>query len=176
MKYHYTAKELKALLSTMTVLVDTREQKNDHITEYFASKKVKFVSHKLDFCDYAAMIPKNEEMGIYRDTYFTDLIAVERKASLDELANNLTKDRTRFESELIRSHGCQVLLMIEGCTYYDILRHGYISNYEPKSYIATLASYTARYGLNVNFIAKAAAGNFIYYTLLYGVRNYLLGR
>lgn len=176
MHYNYTDKEIKSLLATATILVDTREQQNSHITDYLSKKKVPFLSKKLDYGDYSIMIPVNEPLGIQRDLYFSDEIAIERKASLDELANNLTADRTRFEDEMLRSKNCKVLLMLENCGYVDIIGHKYRSKYEPKSYIATLASYTARFNLNVNFIAKSAAGNFIYYNLLYHVRNYLLGR
>ena len=63
------------------------------------------------------MIPANELLGIQRDLYFSDEIAIERKASLDELANNLTADRTRFEDEMLRSKDCKVLLMLENCVY-----------------------------------------------------------
>lgn len=176
MRYHYTDKELKTLLSSLVVLIDTREQENKHITDYFTKKKVSYISRKLDYGDYSIMLPKNEPLGIMRDWYFTDEIAIERKACLDELSNNLTKDRARFESELIRARNCQLLLMIENCSYVDIVEHKYRAKYEPKSFIATLSTYTARFNLNVNFIAKKAAGNFIYYSLLYAARNSLLGR
>jgi hypothetical protein len=35
MHYHYTDTELKSLLASLTVLVDTREQENSHILGYF---------------------------------------------------------------------------------------------------------------------------------------------
>lgn len=173
MKYHYTDKELKELLSTVTVLIDTREQENSHITDYLDKKKIPHISKKLDYGDYSCMIPANLELGIMRDTYFTDLVAVERKGSLEELSNNLTADRTRFESELIRSHGCRMLMMIENAGYDDIVSHRYKSQYDPKSFVATLQTYTARYGLNINFVPATCAGNFIYFTLLYHCREYL---
>lgn len=176
MHNQYTDKELKELLASLTVIVDTREQENPHITDYFTKKKVPFISKKLDFGDYSFFIPKNDELGISRDLYFSDEIAIERKACLDELATNLTAARTRFESELIRSNGCKIMLMIENCGYVDIIGHKYRSKYDPKSYIATLMSYIARFGISVNFIDGNAAGNFIYYSLYYHARNYLLGR
>ncbi|MBU2701164.1 ERCC4-type nuclease [Sporomusaceae bacterium BoRhaA] len=173
MRYHYTETELKSLLSSITIIIDTRENQNQHITDYLDKHKVPHISRKLDYGDYTAMLPVNSDLGIMRDTYFTDTIAIERKNSLDELANNLTADRLRFESELIRSHGCRMLLMIESGGYDDIIKHNYRSKYEPKSYIATLSTYTARYGLNINFIPAAYAGNFILFNLLYHCREYL---
>jgi ERCC4-type nuclease len=72
MKYHYTDKELKALLSSMTVIIDTREQQNSHIVDYLDKHKVAHISKKLDYGDYSCMIPFNQELGIMRDTYFTE--------------------------------------------------------------------------------------------------------
>lgn len=57
--YKYTDSELKALLSSMIVLVDTREQINEHVTAYFDKKKIAYTSMKLDTGDYSAMLPKN---------------------------------------------------------------------------------------------------------------------
>jgi ERCC4-type nuclease len=173
---HYTDTELKTLLKSLVILVDTREQANQHILDYFTKKKIPYLSKKLDYGDYSAFIPANAELGILRDMYFTDTVCIERKNSLDELSNNLTADRARFESELIRANGCKILLMIENSSYDDIVNHRYKSQYEPKSYIATLHTFSARYNLNVNFISSACAGNFVYYSLLYAVRCVLLGR
>jgi ERCC4-type nuclease len=175
-KFHYTDAELKALLSGLTILIDTREQENGHITDYLAKHKIPHISKKLNVGDYSAMLPANPELGIIRDTYFTGDIAIERKASLDELSNNLTANRAQFEAELIRAHRCKLLLMVEDAGYADIVNHRYRSQYDPKSFIATLATYTARYDLNINFVPVACAGNFIYFTIFYHIRNYLLGR
>ena len=82
----YTDKEIETLLKTMIVLVDTREQENSHILNYFDKKKIKYMVQKLDVGDYSFMLPKNPDMGIDNDIYFTNKIVIERKGSLDELA------------------------------------------------------------------------------------------
>lgn len=173
MHYQYTDSELKFLLSSLTVIIDTREQQNQHIVDYLDKHKIPHISRKLDYGDYSCYLPANFELGIMRDSYFTDTICVERKANLDELSNNLTTNRAQFEAELIRSHGCRLLLMIESANYADIVNHNYKSQYEPKSYVATLATYTARYNLNVNFVTANCAGNFIYFNFMYHVREHL---
>ena len=175
MKYHYTDKELKLLLSSLNIIIDTRENQNQHITDYLDKHKIPHISRKLDYGDYSCMIPANFELSVMRDTYFTDTIVIERKNGLTELSNNLTANRAQFEAELIRSHGCKLMLMIEGGNYGDIVGHKYRSQYEPKSFIATLKTYEVRYGLDVNFIPVICAGNFIYYTMLYNCREYLKG-
>ncbi|MBU2703182.1 ERCC4-type nuclease [Sporomusaceae bacterium BoRhaA] len=176
MKYHYTNSELKSLLQSMVILIDTREQENGHIITYFDKKKIRYLSRKLEYGDYSCLLPASPQIGIQRDIYFTDSIVIERKASIEELSGNLTKDRTRFESELLRAGKTKLYLMIENENgYSDIVGHRYRTQYEPKSFIATLKTYEARYGLDMNFIPAACAGNFIYYTLFYHCREFLKG-
>ena len=174
MRYRFTDTETKTLLGSMVVLIDSREQCNGHIGAYLDQKKVKFEIHKLDTADYSAYIPANEKLGVLRPIYFTDSVLIERKASLDELASNLTIGRTRFESELLRAKGANIALMIENATYGDLVRGNYRSKYEAKSFVATLATFSARYGLDVNFVEKELAGNWIYHRLYYAVREELL--
>ena len=174
MRYHFIDTEITKLLKSMVVLTDTREQGNGHITAYLDQKKIPHKHMALSYGDYSAMIPKCEELGVFRDTYFTDSVVVERKGSLDELATNLSQERKRFENELIRATGTKIYLMIENGSYGGIVRSEYRSKYNPKSYIGTLATFSARYGLDVNFIDKEMAGNFIYHHLYYAVREELL--
>jgi hypothetical protein len=48
MKYKYTDPEIKTLISSIVMLIDTREQENKHIIDYFESKKISFETKKLD--------------------------------------------------------------------------------------------------------------------------------
>lgn len=172
-KFRFTDTELKQLLSQAVILVDTREQENSHIIKYFDEKSIKHKPQKLDYADYSLMLPAMPELGIMRDVYFTDKVAIERKASLEELSNNLTKDRDRLESEFLRSKGRIYLLIEDPNGYENILNHKYRSQFKPKSFLASLKTFEARYNLNINFIKKELAGNFIYVTLLYHLRCYL---
>ena len=174
MRFHFSDKEIKTLLGSMVVLVDTREQENAHILDYFDKKNVKYEKKALSEADYSCYLPKNEELGVNRHIFFDNSVLVERKASLDELASNLTIGRTRFESELLRAKGANIALMIENASYGDLVRGNYRSKYEPKSFVATLATFSARYGLDVNFVEKELAGNWIYHRLYYAVREELL--
>ena len=75
-KYRFTNKEIKELLSGLVILVDTREQRNSHILKYFDSHKIPHKKRKLDYGDYSAYLPKNEELGIQRDIYLPLLLSV----------------------------------------------------------------------------------------------------
>jgi ERCC4-type nuclease len=63
-KYSFTDKEIKELLSGLVILIDTREQGNSHILKYLESHKITHKKRKLDYGDYSAYLPKNEGLGI----------------------------------------------------------------------------------------------------------------
>lgn len=172
MIYRYTDTELKELLKSMEIVVDTREKENRHILDYLDKKKVPHRVEKLEHGDYTAMLPANAELGIHRPLYLNNVLSVERKANLEEISGNLTQDRTRIESEFLRAKG-KLVLMIEGATYEDILAHNYNTQYEPKSFVATLKAFESRYGIQTAFISKKAAGNYLYHTLYYELREHL---
>ena len=175
-QYRYTDKELNELLKSMTILVDAREQKNTHLTDYWDIKKIPYIVKKLDFADYTFMVPANPELGIIRDLYFNDIVSVERKNSLEEISSNFTTTRLAFESEFIRSKG-KVHLMIENGTYEDIVNHNYKTDYKPVSFIASLHSFVDRYDLRLKFMKdNKYSGYYIYMTFKYALRNYLLNR
>lgn len=137
-KFRYRDGELKILLNSMVTIIDSREQINRHITDYLDKHKLKYISKKLSFGDYACMVPANMELGIYRDVYFDGCIAIERKNSLEELSGNLTRDRARFEAEMIRASNAKLILVVENASYEDIILHRYDTQYDPKSFITTL--------------------------------------
>lgn len=170
--YRYTDKEIDALLKSIIILIDTREQQNEHILEYLDKQKIKHEKMKLNYGDYSFYIPQNMELGIVRDLYFKDIVSIERKGSLEELSSNFTVGRANIEEEFTRKNG-KMYLMIENANYEDIVKHNYNTQYEPKSFIATLKTYEARYNINTSFVTKGGAGNYIYYTFRYYLREYL---
>jgi ERCC4-type nuclease len=171
--YRYTDQEINELLKTVTVVIDTREQQNDHIIHYFVSKSIPYESRKLDTGDYSVKLPKNDKFGILRDIYFP--VAIERKNSIDELVQTI-KERSRFENELIRSQKLNFLLMVEDPNGYEnILFGNYQSQYDPKALLGSLKSFETRYGFSTVFIPKRSAGNYIYHHVYYYVRNVLKG-
>ncbi len=174
MRYHYTDKEKKEILNNMVVLVDTREQENKHILEFFNKKKVKYKNKKLDYGDYSFMLPEMPELGILKPLFFDNEIVIERKGSLTELSGNLTEGRERFEKELIRKKDSKFYLMIEDGSWEDIQSGCYNTKYNPVSFLATLNAYIARYGIDINFVTKYYAGIFIFGLFNYHLREVIL--
>lgn len=168
----YSEKEQQEILESMKIIIDTREKKKEHITRYLDNKKIPYTVEKLDSGDYTAMIPANPELGIPRDIYMSSTLTIERKASLEELSANLTKGRAQIESEFLRARG-RMIIMIEDATYDDIINHKYNTQYNPKSFLATLKAFESRYGIETTFVSKRSAGNFIYHSLYYELREQL---
>lgn len=171
--YRFTDKELKELLRSMVVLVDTREQVNNWILSYFDDKKIPYKSKKLDYGDYSCCLPANPELGIMRDIYFDDKIVIERKNSIEELSGTIST-RKRFESELLRGKHSRFILLVETPQGYEkIINHKYNTEYNEKAFLATLFSFGHRYNIDINFLDKKYSGLFIFQQLYYFLREYL---
>ncbi|WP_432711157.1 ERCC4 domain-containing protein [Lysinibacillus capsici] len=169
--FKYTDTELKKLLASMIVLIDTREHVNQHITNYFQLHNIPYTAIKLDTGDYSAMILQNLELGIYRDTYFS--FTVERKNSIDELASSIKEER--FEHELIRSQKSHFTLLVEG-SYSDLVNGNYRSQCNPKALLTRIKTFEARYSFSTTFLNdRQFSGNWIYNHLNYHVRAALKG-
>lgn len=171
--YQYTAKELEAILKTLTIIIDTREKVNDHILHYFQQKKIPYLIRGLKTGDYGCMIPANPDIGIIRDIYLSS--RVERKNSIDEITGNLQKDtKAAFENELIRSKDIPFTLIVEDKDGYGkMLRGEYRSRYKPESLLGMLNSFKARYNFEIVYLDKMYSGNWIYHHFLYQARHYL---
>ncbi len=169
--FNYSPKEITAILKSMVILVDTREQKNKHITDYFEAQKITYMKRALKTGDYSAFIPKNEDLGITRDVHL--LASVERKNSIDELAQSIT-DRSRFENELIRASKSHFIMIVEDINGYEnLLNHKYRSQYSPKALLGSIKAFEVRYGFTTMFLDKKFTGNYINYHLRGLVNEYL---
>ena len=164
-----TDSQRKKILASLIILVDTREKKgkNDHILKYFDGKGIPWRRQKLDYGDYSFAIPANEDLGITEEISFADKIMVERKANLEELSNNYTKDRERINKEF-KNGPKNKILIIENATYADMVKGNYKTNYSPKSYWATVFTMWHRYNIPTIFLENNIyTGQYIYGYLKY---------
>ena len=172
MRRVFTDKEIKAIKNNITVLVDTREQKNQHILDFFNMKKIKCEVHKLDYGDYSCKIPANTIEGQTNDIYFDRDIVIERKACIDELASNFKNDGVRIKTELahINKYNIKVYLLVEDPEFDDNIRNGnYRSEYRPQSLYARIKSMEVQYDTLVRPTEKKHMGSEIHNTLKYFV-------
>ena len=165
----WTEKGLKDELNSLTVVVDTREQENGHIADFFDKKNIPYKSRKLDVGDYACQIGE----GTFERSF-----AIERKGSLDELCSNLTADRNRFEREFLRAkaQGTKVFLVIENASWEDVYSQNYRSKLSSKSLLASLFAWQVRFNVTIIFCKKHNSPQLIYSLLYYSAREELLGK
>lgn len=85
----------------MIIQVDTREQKYDHVTNYFDRKKIKWLRSKCVVGDYI-----NLE---------NPMVVIDRKQSLQEVAGNVCQGHARFvrELQLAKDLGYKLIILIE---------------------------------------------------------------
>lgn len=163
----WTDGQLKEELSKLTVLIDTREQVNDHITKFFDQKKIPYKVRKLEQGDYSAILG---------DRTLENDVIIERKNSLTELCGNFGQCRQRFENEFTRAKalGAKPFLLIENNSLDDAYLGNYRSELKPQSLIGSLMMWQVRYNTTIMFCNKAYSGKTIYSILYYYARELLL--
>ncbi|MCB2310674.1 ERCC4-type nuclease [Clostridium tagluense] len=206
MRYKFTDKEIKELLNKMVILVDSREQANSHITDWFDKSKKKYKVQKLDYGDYCCYLPIGSFEGQLRDIYFTDEIVIERKFCIDELAMNLKDNKTnineikqeiielfgekylakvlktdynRMKQELtsINKYGIEFYIFMEGNNFDEDIRKGHFrSQYDASTLYKRFKGLEREFKTIIRPISKEFMGSEIYNTLRYGVRNILVHR
>ena len=172
-RYKYTDKEIKQLLSDITIIIDKREQKNNHITNWFDKKKIKYINKSISCGDYSFLLPKNQILNIERDLYFDKEIIIERKNSTDELIGNFASERSRIETEFLKNKGKMCLLIEDEQFYENISKGNYRSQYNKKSALATYHSFVHRYNIYPHYINKKQSGQLIYLICYYYLRELL---
>lgn len=124
----------------MTYVVDNREQQTDAL-EKRLSYLQPYVRETVNAGDYTAktLLPD--------DTWFYVPVAIERKMSLTEIAGNFCYERERFSAEFNRSRENEIRLyiLIEQASWEDLYAGAYRSQMKPKSLIASLFTWCARY-------------------------------
>jgi ERCC4 domain len=164
-----TDKQISDIIKDMIVLVDTREQKNDHILSFMDSEKIQYRIEKLETADYTFVLPNYTELGL--DQKFL----VEKKNSLDEISGNFGKDRERFKREFERVCDQKIHMVIENATWKKVKHHNYRSLITPKSFTASLLTWCIRYKCPVWFVGKDESAeliiNLLHYELMEALKK-----
>ncbi len=159
--------EMTKILADITILIDTREQKNEHIISYLKENNIPYKLEKLETADYTFILPKYPQLGLDRK------FIVEKKNSLDEIVGNFTKDRERFTREFERVGDCKIHLVIENATWKRLLNGTYRSQMPAKSFMASLLTFSIRYCCPVWFVGVDESPVLIYNILKYELLEHL---
>lgn len=152
-----TNKEKMDIIADMVIITDSREQKWQHIQQYFDENNIKYRVDKLDVGDYTFELPNYPELDLDRR------FLVERKFSLDELAGNFTSGRERFAREFERmEEGQKIHLVLENFTWRKLLNKSYRSGFLPKSYMASIIAWSIKYDFPTWNVVTKDSGILIY--------------
>lgn len=164
-------KEIKELIDTIIIYVDTRESLPNHITKCFDKYGVNWERKKLHSGDYSATLPQN-------DTYKTpeinleDELCIERKMNCDEIIQNLTKYKERFYKEFERSCA-EIPILIED-DFKNAATGNYRSVVTPKQFLGALFSFCRKNKTYFYFMEdKNYSALWIYDLFKYEIRNRL---
>lgn len=156
--------EIKSVLDTFEIIVDSRERGTAKAEERYASFSAPWSRGTLDYGDYTynCFLPNGESL-LDPDQRMTPAVVVERKMSLDELAACLGRERQRFEREFQRAadHNAKVYLLIENATWEGILNHRYRSKLHPNAFFSSLTAWMIRYNMTVVFCKEGTSGKLI---------------
>lgn len=156
--------DLNDALDSMIVLVDTREQPTAQALRRLNALGVPYETKKLNFGDYSAkfLLPGGEWHSFEND------VVIERKMSTDELCMCFCQQRDRFEREFerIKESGAKCYLLIEGANWENIYSGHYRSRMNPKSLIASILAFCARYDA-VPIFCKAETSGKLIHDILY---------
>lgn len=151
--------EVTEALEGMVVLVDTREQDTLRLRRRLRQMECPHERKKLDFGDYSAKFPMPD--GSWLD--LSDRVAVERKMSVDELAQCYTRGRPRFEREFLRAAqaGAKLYLLIENASWEQVFEGAYRTRMAPKALAASMTAWLARYRCQLLFCTPETSGRLI---------------
>ena len=157
-------KEIKRAVESMVILVDTREQATEQLTQRLDTLGHQYRREALSEADY-------------RVEYIADgstvrlPVAIERKMNLDELATCFTSERDRFQAEMERlsEAGIHTYLLVEDGGWEDIYRGKYRSKMYPGAFMGSLLWWMTHYKLNIIFCKHGTSGRLIGDILKYEV-------
>lgn len=162
-----TDKVIGKIVDDMVVLVDTREQKNQHILDYLEANNIKYRLEKLDTADYSFVLPNYPLLNMDKQ------VLIEKKNSLEEISGNFTKGRDRFTREFERVTTEHIHLLIEGATWKKLLNNSYRSQISPKAFTASMLTWNIRYKCPIWFVGKEESPELLYNILKYELMEHL---
>ena len=141
--------DLEKTLSTMVLVVDSREHPTAEAKKRWESFVVPYRIQALKSGDYTAefTLPNGETFSLENHA------VVERKMSLGEICGNFCQNRARFirEFERIKEAGAKAYIVVEGASWEAIYNHRYHSKMAPQALVASLTAWMARYNAHIIF-------------------------
>ena len=173
----YAPLEINEMLSTMVILVDTREHPGKEFDKRSEGFNCPFERAKLDFGDYSCAF-----VNLYGIKERMDgKVAIERKMDANELGLCFGRERQRFEREFERAKesGARLYLLVEDETWEKMYAGKYGSGdkfrckLDPKAMTSSIHAWTVRYGMQLRLCKKETSGRIIRDILHYELKEHL---
>lgn len=146
---------VKRHLATMSVLCDTREQPTQRSARRLKQIGVPIERVALSFGDYSVRCDALD---------LRDMVSIERKMDLSELARCYCQDRKRFirEFERAKEAGAKLYLLVENGSLDEAYSGHYRARVHPKSLTASMLAWLARYNCQILFCSAENSGQVIH--------------
>ena len=164
----YSPGEIDAILASMKIIVDTREQDTPALKRRMAGFGCPAIRQKLDFGDYSMQFTAPD--GSVQNGQ--NIAVVERKMSLDELASCFTAGRKRYQRA--KCSGTKIHLIVEGGDWEKLYNGKYRSRFLPQSFVASHLSWAERYNIQLHFCKAETTPRLVHDILKYALREWLL--
>jgi ERCC4-type nuclease len=155
--------EIKSILDSMEIIVDTREQATHIASSRYEAPGVPYYRQTMNYGDYTYNVVIDGEKLHRSDMRVNGLCVVERKQNLDELAACFTRGRERFEREFQRAgdYNAKVYLLVENASLDLLMAGQYRSKFRPKAFLASLMAFEVRYNITTLFCESKNSGALI---------------
>ncbi len=155
--------EVEEILQTFQIVADTREQNTPKASDRFKAFGVPVQRATLNYGDYCGNIVLPSGKLYDASARISARCCIERKMSLDELAQCFTRGRDRFKREFARAseQNAKVYLLVENGSWEAIQYHRYRSKYNPTAFRASLIAWSGRYNLTPIFCRAETSGGLI---------------
>lgn len=146
---------VKRALSTMSILWDTREQDTPRARKRMEQIGVPIERVALSFGDYSVRCDALD---------LRDMVSIERKMDLSELARCYCQDRKRFirEFERAKEAGAKLYLLVENGSLDEAYSGNYRARVHPSSLTASMLAWLARYDCQILFCKEENSGQVIH--------------
>ena len=160
--------EISNQLDGMVCLCDSREQPTARAKKRLESIGLPIERVALPFGDYSSRCGALD---------LSNIVAVERKMDLSELAHCYCQDRPRFEREFARAKAAnaKLYLLIENASWEKAYSGLYRSKMRPESLVASITAWLARYRCQLIFCKEETSGKLIHDILYREMKQALEG-
>lgn len=145
----------------INIVIDTREKRNELITEAFDKQGISYSYKKLHFGDYSAQVWFSDSKWISLEKH----LCFERKRELTELSNTIWQRVEHFkrEFELASRYTKHKKLIIEDNNYYEnILNHNYRTQLPPTVFLNRLYSLQDEFNFEIVGIDGSLTASYLY--------------